>query len=485
MNCESARPLINALIDDQIEEADRVAAEEHLSVCAECQTVADELRQVNESLSEVFSSRRNAAKLVVEKVIAALPAEEMPNANSPNDRMVREVRRTDWRSLALALAVGFVLALVIFPPRSPGPNPEMFGPIARPEVSPSESIEAPAPESSNNVAQNNVAQIATLVARTGQVQIDAESKGWSAVPLPNFRCPSDSRVRTAEGACCELVTSDGAVIRMNGDTEVRLRSPREVELQQGQLFCKTSAGTSIEVFSCEAPAAKQPGYKIVWSAAGAGAEFLTEVSSEGAGIVVSASGSSVSVKTPSEQRQLKPGEGATIVDGKVEASHVGRDAMLSASWIHPLLTQKGHADPELHERVDELLARIGRSKMSMLYEREIRSLGEYCVLPLLRYVQSPISKKEPGRRASAMGIAADLAPAVLIGELLPLLKDDSSEIRFQTARALQRLTNETQGRSPGDWRKPIKESDSVIKAWTKWWEQNSDRYPVISAPSDD
>ena len=107
MNCESARPLINALIDDQIESADRIAVEEHLSVCAECQAAADDLRKVNASLSGAFSLERDAALAVAENVIAALPMEELSSAEldsapASGDEFVREVRRADWRSLALA-----------------------------------------------------------------------------------------------------------------------------------------------------------------------------------------------------------------------------------------------------------------------------------------------------------------------------------------------------------------------------------------------
>lgn len=480
MKCEDAHLLINALVDEEIAEADRTALEEHFSTCSECQGMSEAIRLADEELMQAFVPGRDAAQKIADNVIGLLDAGPEAASVESEVHAPRVIRRADWRSVALALVIGFALALVIFPPRSPAPSPDSFERLARPDVpQPGE------PETLAPAIPQATAQIATLVARTGDVEFDTGSTGWSAAPLANFQCPSASKVRTSEGACCELVTADGAVIRMNGDTEVLLRSPREVELQRGQVFCRTTGSSEIEVFSCEPSVAEQSPGKFAWSAAGSGAGFLTEVSPKGEGRVISAPGSSVDVRTPSGQHQLRPGEGVRIVGGKVSTSRDVGDSLLSASWIHPLLAKKGHGDPELNERVDELLARIGHSKMSMLYEREIRSLGEYCVLPLIRYVQSPISQNDPGRRASAMAIIADLAPSVLLGELLPLLQDGSPEVRYQTARVLFRLTGETQGVRPEDWRRPLTDDNPAIELWARWWDRNRNRFPSFKAsPAD-
>ena len=489
MNCEVAHPLINAMVDGEINDAHRADLEEHLSSCAECRSVVDSLRLVDASLTQAFEPGRDAARQIADRVTAALDANVATVSQEVEDRPTVVRRGVDWKTLILALVVGFMLALVIFPPRSQEPKMQRFGPIALPDRQKSDHDESSDGQTPNDTVQSleqplGDSRIATLVARTGDVQFDSASGGWCAAPLANFRCPSDSKVRTAKGARCELVTSDGAIIRMDGETEVTLRSPREVELEKGQLFCRSASDCVIRVFSCEPTVSPQSPGKTLWSAAGSGAGFLTAVTSDGTGQVMSAPGASVDVETASGSHQLKPGHNVSIVNGEVDVSLPGRDLVLATSWIHPLLAQKGRDDPELSHRIDELLARIGRSKMSMLYEREIRSLGEHCVLPLIRYVQSPISQKEPGRRASAMGIVADLAPTIVISELLPFLRDDSPEVRYQTARALYRLTSETQGRSPHEWREPVTSSDAVIQAWSTWWDQNQDRYPAFDASAE-
>lgn len=499
MKCEESLPLMNAWLDGEIADNDRAALESHLGQCGACQAASDELRLAHSDLSRAFHSERDAACGVAESVISTLGnhsrreaddanpeegtseeqsavvsplAEDAPSGvtSGPFPRGVDGTGPVDWRSLALAVAVGFLFALVLFPPSAHRPKP---GPPAN--TAERESSQPESAQENETPEDNGFSRIATLVAATGDVQFDVGTGIWSDASQPQFQCPSDSRVRTSKGARAELVTADGAVIRMNGDTEVRLKSPREVELQKGQVFCRAPDDVSIEVYSCETPVAPASP-KVSWSASGSGKGFLTTVSPEGGGQIVSTPSCSVSVRTETGRHQLKPGESARIINGQVDRAGL-QDPLLAASWIHPLLTQKGHDDPELKERVDELLAQIGRNKMSMLYEREIRSLGEYCVLPLIRYVQSPISRQEPGRRGSAMAIVADLAPSIAIGELISLLEDESPEVRFQTARALLRLTGETLGRSPTDWQKPLPESRESVRIWKDWWQQNGHRFP--------
>jgi ferric-dicitrate binding protein FerR (iron transport regulator) len=471
MKCDEALPLINAWVDREIEDGVRVALEAHIATCPECQATADALRLADAELMKAFRADRDVARQVAERVTRSLKSDPITKPRS-----VPELRPVDWRSLALALVAGFLLALVIFPPHSPEPNSGYTKPIAQPE----------SPRPNQHVSDTHpkgFARIATLVAATGDVQFDSGNGDWRVAPMTTLHCPSDSSFRTSKGALCELVTSDGAIIQMNSETEVKLRSPREVELQKGQVFCRAPEEGSIEVFSCEAPTSLTASENDAWSAAGSGNGFLTALSPDGEAQVISSQRCSVAVTTKAGRHQLRPGESASIVNGKVNPTGRTHDSLLSASWIHPLLIRKGHDNPDLNRRVDELFARIGREKMSMLYEREIRSLGEYCVVPLIRYVQSPISQKEPGRRASAMRIVADLAPSILIGELLPLLRDDSSEVRFQAARSLLRLTGESQGRSPAAWREPVTDSEETIASWTEWWQQNRGRYPTFKSPT--
>ena len=112
-----------------------------------------------------------------------------------------------------------------------------------------------------------------------------------------------------------------------------------------------------------------------------------------------------------------------------------------------------------------------------MYEQDIRSLGEYAALPLIRYVQSPQSPDDPRQRLTAMRIVADIAPSWTIGDLIKLLADPDAQTRFFAARTLQRLTGLDQGRPPDEWREDLNRCLPSIDLWQRWWAENQKRYP--------
>ena len=118
MNCEVAYPLINAMVDGEINDAHRADLEEHLSACAECRSIADSLRLVDASLTQAFEPGRDAAMQIADRVTAGLDANVATVSQEVEDRSTVVRRGVDWKTLILALVVGFMLALVILPPRS-------------------------------------------------------------------------------------------------------------------------------------------------------------------------------------------------------------------------------------------------------------------------------------------------------------------------------------------------------------------------------
>src|SRR5205823_5128574 len=99
-------------------------------------------------------------------------------------------------------------------------------------------------------------------------------------------------------------------------------------------------------------------------------------------------------------------------------------------------------------------ANVGEQKAAVFTADEIRALGDACVLPLTRYLQSPNSfgPGQDGRRVQAAEIVADLAQPRSIPDLIDLLGHSDGEVRYCAARALKRLTRETQGRAADWWR---------------------------------
>ena len=116
--------------------------------------------------------------------------------------------------------------------------------------------------------------------------------------------------------------------------------------------------------------------------------------------------------------------------------------------------------------------------MDFLYEQEIRGLGDHCVLPLIRYIESDRSAGQEFKRTEAAQIVADVATPRDIPDLLGLLNDENGDVRAAAATALQRLTGQTLDRPPQKWR-----DDSLFlcqptqQAWQHWWQLNHNNFP--------
>ena len=123
--------------------------------------------------------------------------------------------------------------------------------------------------------------------------------------------------------------------------------------------------------------------------------------------VVSAEGE-VNLRTLAGQEKLSSGQVVEIRNGEVTKPNRYVDPVLAMRWMQPLIVKSGPDNAELRERVDTMLAKIGRTKVATMYEQEIRSLGEHAVLPLVRFVQSPLGQDDPVKRTTAMELTADL-----------------------------------------------------------------------------
>lgn len=420
MECSEVRQRLGEWLDGELPPIDRCALETHLAECEECNAEATALRGQDAELRAAFGPERAAAERVAAGVVERLRAE-------PSVAIHKPVRH--WLSFTAAVAAGFLLGALVF--RS---APESH-PMTRVSASLSSVPSASPPPA-----------IATLVASTGNVELNPNSWAGAASNLGMLTCPSNSVVRTGD-ASCELKMADGCVIRLNKETEVALKSADSIEVRRGQIWCSSPSDAALQV-----------------------------VVSAPSGVQVTGASGNVTVHTPAGEAQLRDGETASIVGGRVERA-TDHDPLLAAAWMNPLLVRKGNDDPELAQRIDRILAQLGQSKLSYLYEQEIRALGEHAVLPLARYVQSPLSKNDPTRRATAMRIITDVAPTWSIGTLIELLADDDGPTRVLAAQALERLTGETQGRSPPEWRGDPNESAQALEAWRRWWTERRDRIP--------
>jgi hypothetical protein len=437
MNCEEANNLLSARIDGEISPSDSIALDEHLVQCADCRSVADALATQDAMLTRAFAPRREAAIQIAHRTMNRL---HTPRRSFPQ-----------WLTIGVAAAAGFLLALLI------------FRPWARPEP----KIVKQTPNSSPTSQPQVIAApptVAELTLATGKVEIlPAHADQWRAMETAGA-VPVDARVRTGPTVRCEFSLRDGSTVRLNENSELHFADTRRLELADGQVWSGVAKSDAPFTVSTSAATVTALGTRFDVSRR-EGKEKL--VVFEGSTQVRGSSGEAV----------VHSGEGLDIEDGKLGQPRRLYNLSLAERWIDEILVLKGQDNPELAQRIDDLLARLGEDKLQYLYESEIRGLGDHCVLPLTRYIQSDRSSSEPRRRRQAANIIADCAQPWCIPYLIELLSDRDGDVRAAADRGLRRLTNfsvasdqEWHNASPND-------REQMVRRWQEWWDENKDTVP--------
>lgn len=472
MDCEQIQNQLSALVDRQLDAESAVAVEAHLADCEICRAQKESLMSLDASLSRVFAPQRSGADRIADGVLDQLSAAdpEQPGGRISNnaDRPVASWRR--GLGYLIAVAAGFLLAVLWYRPGDSLPDPGAQIADGSAEDSP---IEVPLSEAT---------PVALLVHTTGELLYRPPAVDqWQAVDqvsLQTFACPSEGSVKTQPGALCELETTGGSRIRLNESSEVAFRSEDLLELKQGQIWCRASDNESLQVVTGDDSPAFPPPELLTVQCASSG-ECVTRRTLASPMQVVSAAGD-VSVTVGGTQRTLPAGAVGTLSDGDLQIRESEPDVIQAQRWMQPLLTLGGHGNPELTQRVDALLARVGRTKLAYLYEQDLRNLGEYGALPLMKFVQSEASRQEPVRRRTAMHILTDTAPIWMLPDLIALLEDEDAQVRVAAARGLTRLTGQRQGLEPEQWAGERAELSAGLARWQQWWQEH--RYACPAPP---
>ena len=468
MNCDDVQEQLGALVDQQMSEETSVAVQAHLAGCEICRAERESLITLHAALSRAFLTEQRQASAVAERVLQYWSSSDVGPSSTALKRSIRHIL-----GYLIAAAAGFFLAVGLLQRWDVGGQPNGLDPLAG-KSNPQAEKTGPSP----------VVPVAQLVHAIGLVsfQPPADEEWVSVRPeeLPTFTCPPHSSLRTEPGSLCELETSSGSRIRLNESCEVALVSDEEFELVQGQIWCRTAKSQVLRVVTKLPPQAPQPPEGQVMLQCPTSTEFLTSCSPDGLLQVVAAAGT-VDLTIEGDERRLEPGTIYSLGDGSLRVWESAEELLRAASWMQPLLTLAGHDNPELFERVDALLAHIGRAKVSFLYEQELRNLGEYAVLPLMKFVQSDQSRNDPSRRLVAMRIISDTAPVWIVPDLVSLLEDDEPEVRTLAARALTRITGETQGLAAEAWQSDRPQWIDGVRRWRDWWQQH--RFSCSPSPS--
>jgi hypothetical protein len=475
VNCEQANNLLSAKVDGEIDPADLAALESHLTDCPACRAVEQALSAQDDELHRAFAPRRLAATALADRVLAQLdpprvaqPPTENPFQNpssssfsgvsegplfSSETTSKRTAARswwTSWGKPLTAAAAGFALAFLIL----------------RPWHTPQFAVNPPTTTHSavQPVGQLSLATGAVFVCPSGSDQWRPLESGGAV--------QAGMRVRTGRDVRGEFKLADGSEVRLNTDTQVTLASPRRVDVTGGQIF------SAVYHRPDNAP--------FVVGAAPAGATLTAlgtafDVSCQSGKATCTVVEGSVKVEGSGSQNVIKSGETLTVTDGRFGDKRQVENLMRATRWVNEILVLKGRDNPELARRIDDIFAQLGHDKMWYLAAEEVRNLGDHCVIPLTRYIQSDRSKINEGermKRREAARIVGDVATTWAIPELINLLADDDGEVRYPAARALQRLTGQTLDRRPEEWRdQPLMTCAPSIDRWHTWWKQNQSNYP--------
>jgi len=417
--------------------------QEHLRDCAACRSTADAWRVQHAQLRRAFAPRRQAALSNAERALAQMRV-----------TTVSSKRRPRWLPMLLSAAAGFLLAILVF---RPWHEKVVTVPIPATHVD---------TEAGSKSMPKEQPTLTLAVANRDVFACPSDKDVWQAVSTGE-KIPFGTQVRTGPAVLCEFHASDGSQIRLNGGTELVFNSSRHLTLSKGQILALVAKAP--KPFQVAVPKA---------TVTALGTEF--DLQCKAAETVLTVLEGSTRVEGNGTEAVVGSGEAAIIVDGKIKETQTVQNLIKATEWTHELLMLKGRDNQELAKRVDEILARIGETKVSVFDEQDIRRLGDHCVLPLTRYIQSEGSRASENKekRAMAARIVADLANPWSIPYLIELLADNDGQVRYQAARALKRLTQQTFNREPNEWREKSWDSlRGTYQKWQGWWQENKHRYP--------
>jgi hypothetical protein len=472
MNCQQAQALISSDLDGQLAPNERGELDAHLAACAACRELRSALRQQDEALQRAFAPRRQAAAALADRTINHLRATrlaarelEADPAAPPAGSRPRTTIRLPWVPMMFSAAAGFLIAALIFRPWQradlPG-SPIAAGPHRQQEPT---QPQAPVPAIEQPATTASLAQLAYSGGTIEMLRPDAEQ--WQRMQTGEA-IAAGTRVRTGPLGRCEFRTQEGSLVRLNTATELVFHTNRTLELAGGQIW--TSVEEHEQPFEVRVPQAAA-------TVTALGTKF--DILSRAAEAVLTVLEGSTRVEGKGWQEIVEHGQRAKIVEGTIAETSPVRNLLVATSWVYEILKMKGPENPELAEVMNDLFAQIGEGKMQYMAEKEILQLGDHCVLPLTRFIQSERSRDDQARRVGAARILAKIAQPWSVPDLIDLLGDREGHVRYHAAKALERLTDGvTHGVSADQWRDwPADQREPVMQRWRTWWEQNQEQFP--------
>ncbi len=307
--------------------------------------------------------------------------------------------------------------------------------------------------------------IAKLSLALGAVQGKGPAQADWAPLAAGADLEAGTALRTGAGIRAALDLADGGELRLDENTELTLEQPRKISIKHGRLWIRITPG---EPFAVRNEYATLTSTECV-----ADMTFTPRVPNtdqQAMTVVYVFEGKSL-VASRKYTQDVTTGYWCTLLGGQLNTPDPMGDPFLPTLWLHPLLRERGPAAArETDRRVRGLLSRLARQADKDPYEAALKSLGEPSFAFLGSYLASPSNPSDLARRNAAarvMGEAATLKSAAL---LLPLLGNETPDVRVVAARGLARLGGGDLGRNDAYWKG--EDRAAGIKAWEEWIAKN-------------
>ena len=303
-----------------------------------------------------------------------------------------------------------------------------------------------------NGADTSVARVIRMVGAVEYRGPQDSSWQWydagNAVPIV-----AGARLRTPASSLCEVETAAREVLRLNQKTELIIHGAEQIQLVSGELWCSTATSPQFTILVPGGSNKSEPtpvAQGLQQFQCPSNSETQWSVDDQGTKCL-GVSETKTELTATQTQKPLpiswsvESGQCLSVVNDQPPVATGQEDRLLAMGWQLPLLAIRQPDDPELQDRLRLLLARIGATKMSSMYDSQIRSLGPPGTIPLIAFVRSSKSLEDPGLRRQAMQIIADLAPASTRRDLEALAGDSDPTVSQFAAAALARLLKQRSG----------------------------------------
>jgi hypothetical protein len=302
---------------------------------------------------------------------------------------------------------------------------------------------------------------AKLALALGVVEAKPADAADYAPAVAGMDLDAGAALRTGAGVLALVEVQGGLELRIAPNTEVILEGPQGLNLKRGQVWFSVPAGGACTVKAEVSTTTFEAGiYDLNY------APRVPNTDQGAFTILHVMQGLAVMANRRFKQR-VTTGYNCTVVNTVLNTPDPMEDPVLPTSWLNPILVARGPAAAqEVERRVRVHLSRLARVPGTDHHEAALKGLGEGPLVVLGTYLASPANVADQPRRAAAARVMAANATAKSATQLLPLLDNETPEVRVEAAKGLARLAGTDQGRGDAYWRGDDRAAG--VKAWTAW-----------------